>query len=867
MDPFTALLCVTDLVGAIGDALDNYQILGDDAQTLKQLMAGVESVMTRASDPELLDDSKLREPQANQALQEVIDCLQTCSKLINKLGGMSKVVKFVLAGQYLDRLRLQAARLANALQVFQAAAGLEQHADLRRQFRRLREELVNVKLEVLQGQQRQAAAMRAELERAVHAAGGGSGSGRPLAAQQQQQQQQQQVAQQQVARLEGIIRGSLRAAGVLEPTGGSSGADERQAVREAGAALRLEVEELRAAKEEREAHYLEQLAAALAQAEPGAGGGTGSASSSGRSSSGGGSSGSGSGGAGLGGPRDPLLLTSELVAPVLSKCLCPISYGVMHDPVLLGRTGHTYERAVIAEHLATSNTDPLTNSPLESAELTPNWALRDVIEALLHQAGLTREQADALLLNSGGSGGGARRADSCSRAASCSGRIDAAVTVQLQLGGAAGGGKKGDAGGMAGAGADGAAPPVCGAELELGSESDDLDWHDSQNDSSNPHCNPQQQQQRPVMAPATAMVAHSNLASFPLQFPARVRNQQAMSKATATTAAPPLPPPPPQPQPETRKAAAEAPAPSVALPPQAAPSHTATQEAPVSCAPSAAKAAAVTAPCPAAPSPASANADAASSKGAAAAVAGLARALTPGCLGRPSDEGGGAGQTPLHGAAREGNADRVRELLLLGARLDAADADGFTALHLASYQGHRKVAKALLKAGASVNAAAKSGFTPLHCASYHGHEEVVTMLLDANANANAIANDRATPLHVATRKGHRMVVEALLKKRWGAHVNATDEAGRTALHLAVQLGDVRLVKGLIASAASVDMTDSDNRTPLHYAAAGVGDSMVQVVKVLLASSASTKAKDKVGNLPLHLAEANGAHPVVKQLLR
>ncbi|ODQ67156.1 U-box-domain-containing protein [Nadsonia fulvescens var. elongata DSM 6958] len=60
----------------------------------------------------------------------------------------------------------------------------------------------------------------------------------------------------------------------------------------------------------------------------------------------------------------------------------PISLDIFRDPVIT-RTGQTYERAWLLEHLATSKTDPMTRGPLYASDLVPNIAIRNAAEAFL----------------------------------------------------------------------------------------------------------------------------------------------------------------------------------------------------------------------------------------------------------------------------------------------------------------------------------------------------------------------------------------------------------------------------------------------------------------------------------------------------
>jgi len=58
-------------------------------------------------------------------------------------------------------------------------------------------------------------------------------------------------------------------------------------------------------------------------------------------------------------------------------------------------------------------------------------------------------------------------------------------------------------------------------------------------------------------------------------------------------------------------------------------------------------------------------------------------------------------QTPLHIAARLGNADNVVLLLQHGASPDATTKDCYTALHIASKEGHEDVVAVLLDHGSN----------------------------------------------------------------------------------------------------------------------------------------------------------------------
>ncbi|VBB84345.1 Putative CHIP protein [Podospora comata] len=63
-----------------------------------------------------------------------------------------------------------------------------------------------------------------------------------------------------------------------------------------------------------------------------------------------------------------------------------ITFGFMVDPVIT-KTGKSYERAAILEHLRRSQTDPLTREPLQASELRPNLDLKQACSDFLEENG------------------------------------------------------------------------------------------------------------------------------------------------------------------------------------------------------------------------------------------------------------------------------------------------------------------------------------------------------------------------------------------------------------------------------------------------------------------------------------------------
>jgi ankyrin repeat protein len=215
------------------------------------------------------------------------------------------------------------------------------------------------------------------------------------------------------------------------------------------------------------------------------------------------------------------------------------------------------------------------------------------------------------------------------------------------------------------------------------------------------------------------------------------------------------------------------------------------------------------------------------------------------------------GETPLHFASQMGHVDVARMLIERGAGADVNAPGGslMTPLHLTAYHGKVGVAELLLECGAEVDARDEMDQTPLHFAAQQGHLELVRLLLEHHADVLALNREDHTFLDVAWASGYKEIVD----------INARYEDGQTALHIAAQHGDTKLMSSLIyheLNPIDPNVEDEYQETPLFPASR---NGKLEATRLLLDADANPNHRDWQEMTPLHMASEKG-HAAVTQLL-
>ena len=172
-------------------------------------------------------------------------------------------------------------------------------------------------------------------------------------------------------------------------------------------------------------------------------------------------------------------------------------------------------------------------------------------------------------------------------------------------------------------------------------------------------------------------------------------------------------------------------------------------------------------------------------------------------------------------AAREGDADRVKAMLMRGLDINAADYDKRSTLHLSCAEGNSKVVELLIAEGANVHALDRYGYNALHYAVVNNH----SLIADLLSRNGAELNYKKPADHLCAAAGHGQMDRIRVLVKYGVGVNSADFDGRTALHLASSQGNLRVVELLLSMEANVNKQDRWGHTPLDEAV-GKGHDLV-----------------------------------------
>ncbi|XP_023390373.1 transient receptor potential cation channel subfamily A member 1 [Pteropus vampyrus] len=197
------------------------------------------------------------------------------------------------------------------------------------------------------------------------------------------------------------------------------------------------------------------------------------------------------------------------------------------------------------------------------------------------------------------------------------------------------------------------------------------------------------------------------------------------------------------------------------------------------------------------------------------------------------------GNTPLHWAVVKNQAESVKFLLSKGANPNLQNNSMMAPLHLAVQGGHNEVVKVLTEhSSTDTNLEGENGNTALLIACFQDNSEAMQMLLNKGAKACKANKWGYFPVHQAAFSGAKKCMEIILK--YGdehgynrqCHINFVNNGNVSPLHMAVQSGDLEMIKMCLDNGAQLELMESGKCTALHLAAT---QGATEIVKLMISS--------------------------------
>ncbi|XP_021563682.1 transient receptor potential cation channel subfamily A member 1 [Carlito syrichta] len=197
------------------------------------------------------------------------------------------------------------------------------------------------------------------------------------------------------------------------------------------------------------------------------------------------------------------------------------------------------------------------------------------------------------------------------------------------------------------------------------------------------------------------------------------------------------------------------------------------------------------------------------------------------------------GNTPLHWAAEKNQVESVKFLLSRGANPNLQNSNMMAPLHIAVQGMHNNVMKVLTEhSSTNINLEGENGNTAVMIACTKDNNEALQILFNKGAKPCISNKWGCFPVHQAAFSGAKKCMEIILKfgEEHGysreSHINFVNNGKASPLHMAVQSGDLEMIKMCLDNGAHIDLMETGRCTALHFAAT---QGATEIVKLMISS--------------------------------
>lgn len=221
----------------------------------------------------------------------------------------------------------------------------------------------------------------------------------------------------------------------------------------------------------------------------------------------------------------------------------------------------------------------------------------------------------------------------------------------------------------------------------------------------------------------------------------------------------------------------------------------------------------------------------------------------------------------LFHAVKNGDTNSVKDLISKEINLNQIDENGSTIFREASVGGHVDIMNLLIDAGMNINIQDKNGMTPIMYAAFNGQIEILNKLLSKKVDTLIRDYEGMSPLMFAVVGGYLEATNILLKTKLEIDRFTKDYpgiTGKNALMMAIEKGNMEIIRTLLLSGANVNLVNSLKRTAVMLA---IENNKLEVLKLLIRAGGIVDTIDSWGITPLMLAVERRRSEMVKELLK